>query len=89
MIYEKLGERVRELRKDNHMSQEDLAAMIKVDVRYMMQDIRVLDVTLGIKRKFNGKRTKAKMAGDLVNQAKPKKKPAIMARSSRECLKDR
>jgi len=33
MIYEKLGERVRELRKDNHMSQEDLAAMIKVDVR--------------------------------------------------------
>ena len=33
MIYEKLGEKVRKLRKANNMSQEDLAAMIKVDVR--------------------------------------------------------
>ena len=33
MIYEKLGEKVRKLRKANNRSQEDLAAMIKVDVR--------------------------------------------------------
>ena len=33
MIYEKLGEKVRKLRKANKMSQEDFAGVIKVDVR--------------------------------------------------------
>ena len=33
MIYEKLGEKVRKLRKASNMSQEDLAGKIKIDVR--------------------------------------------------------
>jgi transcriptional regulator with XRE-family HTH domain len=33
MIYQKLGEKIRKLRKGQELSQEDLADLIKLDVR--------------------------------------------------------